>query len=128
MHFIENFIILALLTVQYSFQDSSSSSFSSSSEESQLEVSIPRGPTVSRSFPSFVPKSSKAELIKELGDRVRDGKERIDKLVEEAKDALENYRFVMDERRINNEEDKNNELLSKNYKPQLQRQNALDSE
>uniref|UniRef100_A0A0N5BJW1 Uncharacterized protein n=1 Tax=Strongyloides papillosus TaxID=174720 RepID=A0A0N5BJW1_STREA len=127
MHFIEHFIILALLTVQYSFQDSSSSS-SSSSEESQLKVSFPRGPTISRRFHPLVPTSARAELIKELKARIQEGKERDDKLVEEAKDALSDYYFLLDERRINNEENENNGSSSEYSIPQLRRQEAIDLE
>uniref|UniRef100_A0A0N5BMI3 Uncharacterized protein n=1 Tax=Strongyloides papillosus TaxID=174720 RepID=A0A0N5BMI3_STREA len=102
-----------LLTVQYSFQDSSSSSSSfSSSEESQEEDGLPRKPTVSSRFHPLTSILSRAELIKELEGRIREGKERDDKLIEEAMEALDNYRFVIDESRINNEE--NNKLSSEN--------------
>uniref|UniRef100_A0A0N5BJ95 Uncharacterized protein n=1 Tax=Strongyloides papillosus TaxID=174720 RepID=A0A0N5BJ95_STREA len=112
MHFIEHFIILALLTVQYSFQDSSSSS--SSSEESQEEVYSPREPTMHKSFYSLPPISARAELIKELEARIREGKERDDKLLEEAREGLDDYRFVIDESRINNEENENNKSAFEN--------------
>uniref|UniRef100_A0A0N5BP62 Transcriptional regulator n=1 Tax=Strongyloides papillosus TaxID=174720 RepID=A0A0N5BP62_STREA len=72
--------------------------------------------------------SARAELIKELEARIREGKERDDKLVEEAKDALSDYYFLLDERRINNEENENNGSFSEGSISQLRRQKAIDLE
>uniref|UniRef100_A0A0N5CCD9 CRF domain-containing protein n=1 Tax=Strongyloides papillosus TaxID=174720 RepID=A0A0N5CCD9_STREA len=124
MYYIEYFTILALLTVQCSFQDFSSSS----SEEKQVNNGFPREPTIYKSSVSLAPESARGNLIRELTYRLLEEKEKVDKLIEEAKESLGDYYFLLDELRINNEEINKNKSPFGNSRSTLEGQEKIDLE